>query len=207
MERYHRDAELAPRDVVARAIDHEMKVHGFEHVYLDITHQAGELDRGALPEHRATVPRARHRSDARVDARRAGRPLPLRRRRDRPRRSDVDPTSVRVRRGRDDGPPRCQPSGVQLAPRRPRLRAPCGLARAGSSSRRPDGPADASRVEHRYGGEQRRVRRRRPELGRGPAHDVELRRHRTLDAPAGAGARSGSRCCRTRSASTTGTSW
>jgi len=39
MERYHRDAELAPRDVVARAIDHEMKVHGFEHVYLDITHK------------------------------------------------------------------------------------------------------------------------------------------------------------------------
>jgi L-aspartate oxidase len=39
MERYHRDAELAPRDVVARAIDHEMKVHGFEHVYLDLTHQ------------------------------------------------------------------------------------------------------------------------------------------------------------------------
>ncbi len=39
MERYHRDAELAPRDVVARAIDHEMKVHGFEHVYLDITHR------------------------------------------------------------------------------------------------------------------------------------------------------------------------
>jgi L-aspartate oxidase len=39
LERYHRDAELAPRDVVARAIDHEMKVHGFEHVYLDITHK------------------------------------------------------------------------------------------------------------------------------------------------------------------------
>ncbi len=38
MERFHRDAELAPRDIVARAIDHEMKVHGFEHVYLDITH-------------------------------------------------------------------------------------------------------------------------------------------------------------------------
>jgi L-aspartate oxidase len=39
MDRYHRDAELAPRDVVARAIDHEMKVHGYEHLYLDITHQ------------------------------------------------------------------------------------------------------------------------------------------------------------------------
>ena len=39
MEAYHPDAELAPRDIVARAIDHEMKVHGYENVYLDITHQ------------------------------------------------------------------------------------------------------------------------------------------------------------------------
>jgi len=39
MTTYHPDAELAPRDVVARAIDHEMKVHGYENVYLDVTHQ------------------------------------------------------------------------------------------------------------------------------------------------------------------------
>jgi L-aspartate oxidase len=39
MRAYHPSAELAPRDIVARAIDHEMKVHGFEHVYLDISHQ------------------------------------------------------------------------------------------------------------------------------------------------------------------------
>jgi L-aspartate oxidase len=39
MRAYHSSAELAPRDIVARAIDHEMKVHGFEHVYLDISHQ------------------------------------------------------------------------------------------------------------------------------------------------------------------------
>lgn len=43
MPAYHRDAELAPRDVVARAIDHEMKVRGFEHVYLDITHQSASF--------------------------------------------------------------------------------------------------------------------------------------------------------------------
>ena len=39
MADYHPDAELAPRDIVARAIDNEMKVHGFDHVYLDISHR------------------------------------------------------------------------------------------------------------------------------------------------------------------------
>lgn len=39
MAAYHPDGELAPRDIVARAIDNEMKVHGFDHVYLDISHR------------------------------------------------------------------------------------------------------------------------------------------------------------------------
>jgi L-aspartate oxidase len=37
MPRYHRDAELAPRDVVARAIDREMKRRGDPYVTLDIS--------------------------------------------------------------------------------------------------------------------------------------------------------------------------
>jgi L-aspartate oxidase len=49
MRRYHPDAELAPRDIVARAIDNEMKVHGFEHVYLDISHRGGDFVRHRFP--------------------------------------------------------------------------------------------------------------------------------------------------------------
>ena len=39
MPRYDRRAELAPRDVVARAMDREMKRRGEPHVWLDISHR------------------------------------------------------------------------------------------------------------------------------------------------------------------------
>ncbi|KUJ71880.1 L-aspartate oxidase [Thiomicrospira sp. WB1] len=40
MAHYDERAELAPRDVVARAIDQEMKAHGLDCVYLDIRHRS-----------------------------------------------------------------------------------------------------------------------------------------------------------------------
>ena len=40
MPQHDERGELAPRDVVARAIDFEMKKHGLDHVDLDITHQS-----------------------------------------------------------------------------------------------------------------------------------------------------------------------
>jgi len=43
--------ELAPRDVVARAIDFEMKKHGLDHVWLDATH----LGEAFLKEHFPTI--------------------------------------------------------------------------------------------------------------------------------------------------------
>jgi L-aspartate oxidase len=49
MDRYHPQAELAPRDVVARAIDSEMKEHGYDCVYLDISHRDAAWIRQRFP--------------------------------------------------------------------------------------------------------------------------------------------------------------
>jgi L-aspartate oxidase len=46
MDRFDERAELAPRDIVARAIDHVMKRQGIDSVFLDISHKpADEIER------------------------------------------------------------------------------------------------------------------------------------------------------------------
>ncbi len=49
MQRFDSRAELAPRDIVARAIDHEMKRLGADCVYLDISHRPAEFVRAHFP--------------------------------------------------------------------------------------------------------------------------------------------------------------
>lgn len=63
MENYDERLSLAPRDIVARAIDSEMKRNGVDHVYLDVRH----LDFDRFVEHFPNI--TRHCLDQGIDVR------------------------------------------------------------------------------------------------------------------------------------------
>ena len=144
--------ELQPRDVVAAAVAARIREDGVEHVWLDVA---------AVPDFGAPLPHAGGgragpgvRPCPRLAAGRPGRPLPLRRRADRPGRGHRPARSVGRRRGRLHRRPRRQPAGIELAARRDGLRRPGGGGRAfgkgrAQRDRRPPPPVTAGRVRTR----------------------------------------------------------
>ena len=128
MPEFDERAELAPRDIVARAIDHEIKRLGLDYVHLDISHRDAGFRQRALPQHLRAAARARHRHHRGADPGRAGAALHLRRSGRGPRRPHRRAGPVRRRRSHPVGASRRQPPGLQQPARMPGVRRGRGEA-------------------------------------------------------------------------------
>ena len=170
MRAIHPDAELAPRDVVARGVFAEITAG--RGAFLDARAAIG----AAFPERFPTVYAAcrsrRHRPGHRSHPGGAGRALSHGRRHDGRARQDLARRPVGCRRGRLDGRARRQPARLQLAARGGGVRGP---HRGRSQGPRRHGPAEAQR--RLRAADRRRCGAQRPGH-RAPARDHAARRRR-----------------------------
>ncbi len=125
--------ELAPRDVVSRAMAERMAAQGVESLWLDATGLASFDAR--FPTIAASLAGHRARSLPRLAAHRPGRPLPVRRRGHRPVGGHRPARPVGGRRGGLHRGPRGQPAGVQLAAGGDGVRGPTGRVHPGRDRR------------------------------------------------------------------------
>ena len=157
MQGQHELADLAPRDVVAKAITRRMLETGQPHMWLDARHLGRGVLGAALPDDPGDLPRARRRPGHRADPGRAGPATtpPAASATDLWGRSSV-PGPLRHRRGRLLRRARRQPAGLQLPARGAGLLPPDRRGAARRAARRGPSRSPTTATDGLVDGDRRR---------------------------------------------------